>query len=176
MKKTASKLLLFLGFSTTLCSAQTYKLENFDSPERQKRIKDLVEYVERNEMNPEINGIASEFAVDTFKIEHFRRKFSKEDLQISLDVLKSACIMYDSLNNKYFTKLKTTLKDKDYDDLISSQESWENYKLKELNYLQRLIKEGLDFEYNFYLKYVQILQFRLETLFFYYLEFEEFRY
>jgi hypothetical protein len=176
MNKTANKLLLFLGLSTTLCSAQTYKLENFDSPERQKRIKDLVEYVERNEMNPEIKGIASEFAVDTFKIEHFRSKFSKEDLQISLDVLKSACIMYDSLNNKYFTKLKTTLKDKDYDDLISSQEAWENYKLKELNYLQRLIKEGLDFEYNFYLKYVQILQFRLETLFFYYLEFEEFRY
>jgi Mn-dependent DtxR family transcriptional regulator len=113
MKNTASKLLLFLGLSTTLCSAQTHKLENFDSPERQKRIKELVEYVERNEMNPEIKGIASEFAVDTFKIEHFRRKFSKEDL---------------------------------------------------------------DFVYNFYLKYVQILQFRLETLFFYYLEFEEFRY
>jgi hypothetical protein len=84
--------------------------------------------------------------------------------------------MYDSLNNKYFTKLKTTLKDKDYDDLISSQEAWENYRLKELNYLQRLLKEDLDFVYNFYLKYVQILQFRLETLFFYYLEFEEFRY
>jgi hypothetical protein len=176
MKNTANKLLLFWALSTTLCSAQTYKLENFDSPERQKRIKDLVEYVERNEMNPKIKGIASEFAVDTFKIEHFRRKFSKENLQISLDVLKSAYIMYDCLNNKYLTKLKTILKDKDYDDLISSQESWENYRLKELNYLQRLITEGLDFEYNFYLKQVQILQFRLETLFFYYLEFEEFRY
>ena len=166
---------MLLAWSTF---AQSYKLENFDSTERQKQIKDLTEHVESNEMNPGLKKIKSEFAIDTFKIEHFQRKFPslKVNLGTSLAVIKSSCTMYDSLNNKYLGKLKKILKNKDYDDLIASQEAWEKYRLTELKYFERLINEDFDFEYNFYYEYKQILKMRLETLFFYYAGFKEFRY
>jgi hypothetical protein len=45
-----------------------------------------------------------------------------------------------------------------------------------ITFIDKVIYTSSEKSYNFYLKYVQILQFRLETLFFYYLEFEEFRY
>ncbi len=152
-----------------------YKIEAFDSPERQKEINSLKENIESNEMNPNLKETVSEFAIDTFKIGFFQRKFpvTKVDTGTSLDVQKSVCVMNDSLIDKYFNKLKKILKNKDYDDLIISQTEWEKYRNKELSIFQRLTKEEIDFEFNFYVEYNQILKLRLNTLFFYYYTFKD---
>lgn len=152
-----------------------YKIEDFDTPDRKKEINELINSTESHEMNPSLKKIESEFAIDTFKIGYFQRKFpvNKVDLETSLNVQKSTCVMYDRLNSKYFHKLEKILKHKDYDDLIKSQEIWEKYKANELNIFQRKINERLDFEFNFYKEYTRILKSRLETLYFYYYRFAD---
>lgn len=83
-----------------------------------------------------------EFCLDTFRIERLLEKriaLNNSDFDMREAILVCA-VQYDSLLNKYYKKLLSTLKGNDKQILISAQKSWLAFRTNEMKLINTISK------------------------------------
>jgi uncharacterized protein YecT (DUF1311 family) len=114
------------------------------SPETEKKIKESInkealDLKERLEKKSE-NEIQIEFTIDTFKIEREMEEYIKIDYSTygMKEAVMIATEKYDSILNKYYKKLLTTLKKEDKKILIKAQKAWLTFRDSETDLIEKV--------------------------------------
>ncbi|RKR82733.1 uncharacterized protein DUF1311 [Mucilaginibacter gracilis] len=100
------------------------------TPEQNKTIANAVEQklavFKAKLVNLKVSAIESEFAIDTFKVEHLMAERLNTSYVTSDMIITAgdASRGYDLLLNKYYKKLMSVLKDTDKQVLLQTQKNW----------------------------------------------------
>ena len=165
----------FLNIFSNSCFSQNdiKKLKEIINTEIENKTQNIRKKVESQIMNPFTKKIYSEFAVDTFKIEYFKRRIilklnSKEELEL----IKNNTTKYEKLLLKYYELSKKECTEIEKKQLVLSQNAWENFKKQEFIWLSKRFK-GSPLDNNYYSEYCEIIKQRMLNLFFYYSDLKE---
>jgi uncharacterized protein YecT (DUF1311 family) len=147
--------------------------DEFINSEIALKIPDLKFSIESEIMNPFTKHIYSSFAIDTFKIGYYlKQKNSRVSIKQQIELIKDATNKYERIMNKYYDLSKKEATGTQKKALITSQEAWEVFKRKELIWLSTHLKEN-PLDYNYHLKFCNIIKERMSTMFYYYTDFIE---
>ncbi len=124
MKKILFTLLILFPFLSIAQSPQgvTSEAEKKTNESIKKKAAELKEMLEKKKEN----DLLIEFTIDTFKIEKEMEEFMNIDNTTygMKEAVMIATEKYDSILNKYYKKLLTTLKKEDKKILIKAQKAW----------------------------------------------------
>gem|GEM_PF-2649826 len=166
---------IFLNIFSNNCFSQNdiKKLEEIINTEIENKTQNLREEVESQIMNPFTKKIYSEFAIDTFKIEYFKRRIIlKLNSKEGLELIKNNTLKYEKLLLKYYELSKKECTEIEKKQLVLSQNAWENFKKQEFIWLSKRFK-GSPLDNNYYSEYCEIIKQRMLNLFFYYSDLKE---
>lgn len=139
-------LLTIVIFIQTLSYSQT-KAPIEVTPELQKKIlQDIDKEVPKLKQLLTKNGdhvVYIEFTVDTFRLERFMAKWIDLDYGDfgMRDAGYATAKLYDSLLNKYYKKLLTTLKGEDKKALVQAQKAWLAFRDSETRLVETITKD-----------------------------------
>lgn len=128
----------------------TANAQNFDKPTVQvtpetmaklkldveREVPAFKERIRKSKYNP----VVSEFAVDTFRIEHLTAKWIKVDYTGGgmSEATYNEAKEYDVLLNKYYKKLLAILNSEERKKLIAAQKSWLSFRDNEANLIEAI--------------------------------------